>query len=152
MGNALLPGEEPEGKGMRPGSEGENSLTQRHNCCYFLTACHVPGEVHCLTVRILGPGLPPSLDRGPYVGHFPNNNSSLQKLKVVVSQSYGLCNAMDCSPSGSSVHGILQARILEWVADSFSRTSSHPGIEPRSPTLQKDSLWCEPPGKLQAQR
>ena len=35
-----------------------------------------------------------------------------------------LCNPMDCSPPGSSVHGILQARILEWVAISFSRASS----------------------------
>ena len=34
---------------------------------------------------------------------------------------------MDCSPPGSSVHGILQARILEWVAISFSRGSSQPG-------------------------
>jgi len=33
---------------------------------------------------------------------------------------------MDCSPPGSSVHGILQARILEWVAISFSRGSSPP--------------------------
>ena len=32
-----------------------------------------------------------------------------------------LCHPMECSPSGSSVHGILQARILEWVAISFSR-------------------------------
>ena len=31
------------------------------------------------------------------------------------------CNPMDCSPPGSSVHGILQVRILEWVAISFSR-------------------------------
>ena len=31
------------------------------------------------------------------------------------------CDPMDCSPPGSSVHGILQARILEWVAISFSR-------------------------------
>ena len=31
-----------------------------------------------------------------------------------------LCDSMDCSPPGSSVHGILQARILEWVAISFS--------------------------------
>ena len=38
-----------------------------------------------------------------------------------------LCNPTDCSPSGSSVHGILQARILEWVAISFSRGSSQPG-------------------------
>ena len=38
----------------------------------------------------------------------------------------GLCDPMDCSPPGSSVHGILQARILEWVAISFSRESSRP--------------------------
>ena len=37
-----------------------------------------------------------------------------------------LCNHMDCSPSGSSVHGILQARTLEWVAIPFSRGSSQP--------------------------
>ena len=35
-----------------------------------------------------------------------------------------LCNSMDCSPPGSSDHGILQARILEWVAISYSRESS----------------------------
>ena len=35
-----------------------------------------------------------------------------------------LCNLMDCSLPGSSVHGILQARILEWVAISFSRRTS----------------------------
>ena len=34
-----------------------------------------------------------------------------------------LCDPMDCSPPGSAVHGILQARILEWVAISFSRGS-----------------------------
>ena len=37
-----------------------------------------------------------------------------------------LCNPMDCSPPGSSVHGIFQARILEWIAISFSRESSQP--------------------------
>ena len=37
-----------------------------------------------------------------------------------------LCNFMDCSPPGSPVHGILQARILEWVAIPFSRGSSRP--------------------------
>ena len=35
-----------------------------------------------------------------------------------------LCDPMDCSPSGSSAHGIFQARILEWVATPFSRESS----------------------------
>jgi len=43
--------------------------------------------------------------------------------------------------------GILQARILEWIANPFSRGSSNPGIEPRSPALQADSLPTEPPGK-----
>ena len=37
-----------------------------------------------------------------------------------------LCSLMDCNPPGSSVHGILQARILEWVAIPFSRRSSQP--------------------------
>src|SRR5574340_872311 len=37
-----------------------------------------------------------------------------------------LCDPMDCSPPGSSVHGILKARILERVAISFSRGSSRP--------------------------
>ena len=37
-----------------------------------------------------------------------------------------LCNPMDCSPPGSSVHGILQARILEWIAIFFSKGSSRP--------------------------
>ena len=54
---------------------------------------------------------------------------------------------MDCSLPGSSVHGILQARILESVSIPFSRGSSQPRIEPMSPTLQADSLPSEPPRK-----
>ena len=53
---------------------------------------------------------------------------------------------MDCNPSGFSVHGILQARILEWV-DSHSLTPEDlpdPGIKPRSPALQTDSLSGKP--------
>ena len=46
-----------------------------------------------------------------------------------------LCNRMDCSPSGSFVHGISQARILEWVSISFSRGSSQPRTEATSPAL-----------------
>ena len=50
------------------------------------------------------------------------------KVKVLVAQSRPtLCDPMDCSPPGSSIHGILQARILEWVAISFSKGSSQPG-------------------------
>ena len=51
-----------------------------------------------------------------------------------------VCNLMNCNPPGSSVHGVFQARILEWVAISFSRDLSDPGIEPGSPALQADSL------------
>ena len=57
---------------------------------------------------------------------------------------------MDCSPPGSSVHGILQARILEWVAISFSRGSSGPGIKPTSltsPALAGRFFTTVPPGK-----
>ena len=43
-----------------------------------------------------------------------------------------LCNPMDCSPPGSSVHGIYQARILEWIAISFPGNLPDPGIEPIS--------------------
>ena len=46
-----------------------------------------------------------------------------------------LCNHMDCSLPGSSVHGILQAEILEWIAVSFSRGLPNPGIKPRSSAL-----------------
>ena len=45
--------------------------------------------------------------------------------------------------SGSSVHGIVQARIPEWVAISFSRNLPNPGIEPGSPALQADALSSE---------
>ena len=51
--------------------------------------------------------------------------SGVMKVTVLVAPScLTLCRSMDCSPPGSSVHGILQARTLEWVAISFSRGSS----------------------------
>ena len=58
-----------------------------------------------------------------------------------------LCDPVDCSPPGSSVHGVLQARALEWVAMPSCGDLPHPGIEPRSPALQVDSLPAEPPWK-----
>ena len=51
-----------------------------------------------------------------------------------------LCDPMDGSPPGSSVLGILQARILKWVAIPFSRGSSQPRDQTRSPALQTDTL------------
>ena len=52
-----------------------------------------------------------------------------------------LCDPMDCSPSGSSVHGISQARTLEWIAIFFSRESSWPRDQTYSPALDSLPLW-----------
>ena len=63
-----------------------------------------------------------------------------------------LCDRLDSSPPGSSVHGILQARILECVDISFSTQGDlpNPEIKPGSPSLQADSLPSELPGKITA--
>ena len=58
------------------------------------------------------------------------------------------CDPMDCSPPGSSVHGISQARILEWVPFPSPGDLPDPGIKPASLAWQADSLSTEPPGKL----
>ena len=71
--------------------------------------------------------------------------SVLSLLKVKVAQS---CPTL-CDPMDFTVHGVLQARILEWVvAFPFSRGLPNPGIKPRSPALQADSLPAEPQGRL----
>ena len=54
---------------------------------------------------------------------------------------------MHCSSPGSSVHGISQARILEWVAISFSRGSSQPRDQTHIPCLASWFFTTEPPGK-----
>ena len=59
-----------------------------------------------------------------------------------------LCDPMDCSLPGSSVHGILQARILEWLPFLSPGDLPDPGIEPASPALQADSLPSEPLGTV----
>ena len=54
-----------------------------------------------------------------------------------------LCDLMDCSPPGSSVYGILQARILEWVTISSSKGSTFP----EAPALHGGFFTTEPLGK-----
>ena len=74
-------------------------------------------------------------------------NLILMHVSSVVSD---LCVPMDCSSLGSSVYGVLQARILEWVAISPSGDFLDPGIEPTSPAspaLAGGFLTTEPPGK-----
>ena len=67
---------------------------------------------------------------------------------VLVAQScLTVCDPIDCSPTVSSVHIILQARILQWAAIPFSMNLPDLGIEPGSPTLWADCLPSELPGK-----
>ena len=74
-----------------------------------------------------------------FLGFLKNNSLKFDHVSVKLSaaalysgmQSCStLCDPMDCSPSGSSVHGILQARILEWVVISSSRGASRSRDEP----------------------
>ena len=67
--------------------------------------------------------------------------------------SLTLCNPMDLSPPDSSVHGILQARILEWVVMPSSGDLPDPGIEPATlaaPASQADSLPLSHQGSLKS--
>ena len=69
-------------------------------------------------------------------------------MKLLVAQScLSLCNPIDYSSPGSSVHGILQARILEWVAKPSSRGSSGPRDQTHVSCTEADSLPSEPSDK-----
>ena len=67
----------------------------------------------------------------------------LVKVKVKVAQ---WCPTL-CDPMDYTIHGILQARILKWVTIPSPGDLPNPGIKPRSPALQADSLPAEPQGK-----
>ena len=75
-------------------------------------------------------------------GYSQSRHKSWTRLKRL---SMHTCT--DCSLPGSSLHGTLQVRRLEWVAIPFSRGLPEPGTEPRSPALPADSLLSQPPGK-----
>ena len=66
---------------------------------------------------------------------------------LVARSSLTLCNPMDCSPPGFSVHGIHRARILEWVAISFSRVFSQPRDQTCVSCIAGEFFTVEPPGK-----
>ena len=92
--------------------------------------------------------------------HLPSSCLGLGNLKfsdismLVVVKLLSLvqlfCNPMDYSPPGSLVHGISQARLLKWVAISFSRGSSCPRDQTASPTLASGFFTTEPPGNLES--
>ena len=67
---------------------------------------------------------------------------TMQKVKVLITQScLTLCNPIDCSTPGSSVHGTLQAQIPEWVAIPFSRGSSWPRDQTQVSCIGRQSLY-----------
>ena len=78
----------------------------------------------------------------------PVSISSQSEWSEVTQSCLILWDPMNCSLPCSSVRGILQTRILEWVAIFFSRRSSQPRDRTLSPALQADALPSEPPGKL----
>ena len=73
----------------------------------------------------------------------------INKNESGITQScLNLCNPVNCNLPGSTIGGIFQARVLQWIGISFSRGSSPQGTEPGSPAfLQADALPSEPSGK-----
>ena len=113
---------------------------QHKNSCFFLLLSILPG-------RRAAEGSQETDDMGRYT-QGQTGTVQLWKESDIVQSSPTLCNPMDCNIPDSSVHGIFQARVLEWAAISFSRGSSRPrSSQPGSPALQTDSLPPEPPGK-----
>ena len=75
-----------------------------------------PGNLPDLGVKSGSPAL--------QVDYLPSKPPKKKKKKEVAQLCPTLCDPTDCSLPGSSIHGIFQARVLEWVAVSFSRESS----------------------------
>ena len=77
--------------------------------------------------------------------HISQTSQSLDELEGEVAQLCPtLCDPMDCNLLGFSVHGILQARILEWIAISFSKRSSRPRDRTRVSRIggRRFNLWA----------
>ena len=91
----------------------------------------------------------------PFSWLFPSNSSkestsgsSLPVHEHLITQSCpSLCDSMNCSPPGSSVHGIFQTRILEWVSISFSRGSCWPRDQTHVPHTHSFLPLSHPGGR-----
>ena len=95
------------------------------------------------------PGIEPTPPRSPVLAAaFFTSSASWKALSVSHSLQPTLCNPMDCYPPGFSVHGILQARIWEWVAIPFSRRSSQPRDRTQVSRIAGRFLPSEAPGNL----
>ena len=114
--------------------------------CPLATPTVLPGFLLPWMWGISSRLLQQSAAAAPYLGHGVAPLCPPAPLKLL--QSYPiLCNLMSCSPPGPSVHGVLQARILEELLCLPPMDLPDPGIKPMSPTLQVDSLSTEPRGK-----
>ena len=130
-----MPGESPGQRslaGYSPWGRTESDMTEWLSTCHTIPGCFmsVHPNIQCRISEHVKDGklLPLVTNKTPQMTrpNFIRGPISL-KVKVLVVQSCPtLCDPTDCSPLGSSVHGILQARILEWVAIPFSRVSSQP--------------------------
>ena len=99
-------------------------------------------------------GISPTQGSNPGLPHCKLTLYHLKPITEAILMDHGSCldtkscptlyHLMDCSPPGSSIHGISQARILEWVATSFSKVSSDPGMEPTSLAFAGRFFTSEP--------
>ena len=83
---------------------------------------------------------------------YPTLSNFISHTEAISSQSESESCSILCNPMDYTVHRILQARILEWVAFPSPGDLPNPETEPRSPALQADSLLAEPQGKPTALR
>ena len=103
---------------------------------WALVSCIQPGLVICFTrdsilvSMLFSQNIPPS----------PSPTESLSHVQL-------FCDPIDCSLTDSSINGIFQARILEWVAISFSRGSCWTRDQTHAPSLAGRFVITEPPGK-----
>ena len=94
-----------------------------------ITSWEIDGKiVETVTIIFLVPKISADCDCNHKITrHLLLGRKAMPDLESEVAQSYlTLCDPMDCSLPGSTIHGIFQARILEWVAIPFSRRSSQP--------------------------
>ena len=134
----LLRWGKPEGWTASPGPPGHYwAVTVHHRRHHRHHLCLYP----FIALQSQWPQLIRDPSAGIEVKKLNSSSKSHAKGKIRPCHKNKNYNPMDCSPPGSSIHGILQVRILEWVAISFSGDLPNPGIEP---VLQADSLPSRP--------
>ena len=122
-----VPRGSPEREGPQPLSAerglGPGNTCQEHQPLFIVEVC---------LVRRAGSAADETRDWRPGAG------------ALAAQSCVSLCDPVDCSPPGSSVHGILQARTLEWVAISFSKGSSQPGHRTWVSCIANHLILCCP--------